>query len=306
MNLYVAGGFIKEIDRNIISNHGKRLHSYHYKNSLKSYIELLRETEHQKNQHLIIDSGAFSAWNNNKVIDIEKYREFCYQMINENHNYFHELSIVNLDVIPGKRGTPPTMEQRKQSIEQGLQNLIFMLQVIPKEKMIHVFHMYEDFKTIDEILKHVDYIGISPANDASEKLKKKWLRQAFDYLPTGVRSHGFAVTSVTNMKEFPWYSVDSATPIFAAGMGLIMTPWGMFKISNKTNDNILGEMHKIVGIENYVNESGICTIDELQNDFNKRVALNIYFVINIEAQINSSGHNHRANYQKSQYDLFGG
>lgn len=307
MNIYRAGSIRKELEisfvaKNIFKN---RLLSFHYLNDLKKYLSFI-DIEYKPN--LIVDSGAFSSWSKGDLIDFNEYIRVCETILNNYSKNLQNVYFVNLDVIPGSKNITPTADDRLFAVERGLENLSKLLEHIPRENIIHVFHMYEPFNTIDEILNHVDYIGISPANDASQTVKRKWMRNVFDYLPKGTKTHGFAVTSRSDIKEFPWYSVDSATWIIAAGMGNILTPFGNIAVSNdatKNNDISSKNYHQQKGIIEYFKEQGH-SIESLRNDMDSRAYLNAVYFDNIEKEINSASiHHHQKEYKYNQSDLFG-
>ena len=163
-------------------------------------------------KNLIIDSGAFSVWSNGQTIDIDKYAKFCVAM-KEIVPPTTDLKIVNLDVIPGKFGTFPTEQERKDSVRRGWENMLYLeskgLKVIP------VFHQHEDFEWLHKMVEHVDYLGLSPANDEHMNSKVEWLKQGFSITRDKTKVHGFAVTGYDQLINFPFYSVDSSS--WAAG-----------------------------------------------------------------------------------------
>ena len=174
----------------------------------------------------ILDSGAFSAWNQGKHIDIEEYVSFC-----EEHHPMYT-NVVNLDKIPGSPGVKIPQSEIEKAAQQGWMNYMRMLKSsVPSEKIIHVFHQGENFKWLKRLVAHPksEYIGLSPANDKTIKDKMDWLDDCMEYvcdengMPI-IKFHGFAVTSLLLMRRYPWFSVDSATWIQAARTGGILMP----------------------------------------------------------------------------------
>jgi len=172
--------------------------------------------------NLLLDSGAFSAWNNGKAIDLDHYIAFIKANIEHIEHY------VNLDVIPGEFGRTPSPSEVEVSAEQGWANMLRMeaegLRPIP------VFHMGEQFKWLRRMVEHgCPYIGISPANDRPTKAKAVWLDRVFDQITDAagwplVRTHAFGVTSIDLLIRYPWYSADSTTWIMIAARGKILLP----------------------------------------------------------------------------------
>jgi len=188
---------------------------------------------------LILDSGAFSVWASGafskkkateknlepQKIDLEKYIQFCHD--HPKCSYF-----VNLDVIPGRPRDKRSMtvENVERACIEGWDNYNQMIQELPKDKVIPVFHQGDRFEWLDHYLNHgVKYIGISPANDKTVGEKMKWLGKVKKFIFDGagrplVKTHGFAVTTYHLMKYWQWYSVDSASWKLWASWGIIYVP----------------------------------------------------------------------------------
>lgn len=173
--------------------------------------------------HLILDSGAFSAWNAGASVDIDDYIRF----IKENSDAVD--AYINLDVIPGAPGVMPTADQVEESARKGWENMEYMeahgLSPVP------VFHQGERFTWLEKMLDHgCSYIGISPANDRSTQQKIMWLDRVFDFLCDSdgrpcVKTHSFGATSTVLIFRYPWFSVDSTTWLATgARFGMILVP----------------------------------------------------------------------------------
>lgn len=65
------------------------------RSEILKWINLFKESPEKKCK-LFIDSGAFSAWTRNKLIDVDEYIDF----INTNHEYFD--ACASVDSIPGE------------------------------------------------------------------------------------------------------------------------------------------------------------------------------------------------------------
>jgi len=166
--------------------------------------------------NLIIDSGAFSVWNAGGKLDVMEYIEFLRKFEKEHRSKFNEVWYVNLDVIPGKQGESPTMQQINDAIEEGFKNYDIMRNEF--DNVIHVFHQGDSEEALLRLLDTKPaYIGISPSNDVMTPQRTIWLDETFKKVPKEVRTHGFAVTSFDLMKSFDWFSVDS-TSWFMIGM----------------------------------------------------------------------------------------
>ena len=172
--------------------------------------------------NLMLDSGAYSAWNHGEEIDIDKYIAF----IKLNLPYVE--TYVNLDQIPGKRGQKFTQADVERSAQVSYDNLQYMkshgLSPIP------VFHQGERFYWLERLVADGEtYIGISPHNDLRTAAHIDWLDKVYTIITDAdgralVKTHGFAVTTASIMFRYPWYSVDSTTWALVAGYGKIYVP----------------------------------------------------------------------------------
>lgn len=175
---------------------------------------------------VIVDSGAFSAWNKGQKIDIGKYAEFANSL---RQNVRCELTFANLDVIPGHKGTPPTGHERDVSAERSFKNWEYLCQ--QGVKTMNVFHQHERFYWLDEFRKHSDYIGISPANDVSVDKRDIWLSQVFSRIGYSVKTHGFGVTAAQLLLKWAFFSVDSTTWMSGVRFGsFISMNWNKFGV----------------------------------------------------------------------------
>ena len=182
----------------------------------------------------MLDSGAFSAWNCGKEIDLDHYIAFI------RHHAEHLDYYVALDVIPGAFGRTPTPAEVEVSAQKSWDNLLYMqaegLNPIP------VFHMGEQFKWLRRMVEHgIEYIGISPANYRTTDKKRIWLDRVFDEITDAegkplVKTHALGVTAIDLLIRYPWFSADSTTWIMIAARGKILLPhWvnGRWKFDKK-------------------------------------------------------------------------
>ncbi len=166
---------------------------------------------------LMLDSGAYSAWRQRFVIDLDEY----IALIQNNLDCLD--SYVNLDVIPGVFGRKPTSVEVEDSAKQGFSNLKKMekhgLSPIP------VFHQGERWYWLKRLIDEgYTYIGISPANDRSTDDKRHWLDEAFGFIPPFIKTHAFGMTQVELLHRYPWYSCDSMTWMITAANGGVLFP----------------------------------------------------------------------------------
>ncbi len=251
--------------------------------------------------HLILDSGAFSAWNLGVEVDLDDYARY----VKENSESID--AVINLDVIPATPGNMPTREDVEDAAARSWDNLIYL-----EEEhgifAVPVFHQGEDSKWLQRMIDHgCPYIGISPANDRSTVAKMFWLDRVFaaicnaDGIPC-VRTHSFGATSVKIAIAYPWYSVDSTTWLATGSrFGMVMIPkpgknglpWSFddritrvfvskesVEIVRPGNFNQLGPTEQDA-VRRFVTEHGL-TMEDLAESRRARNVINAFFYKELE------------------------
>ena len=212
------------------------------KNVLETYEHLRKEKNSKVIKWLkenpdpsrisLLDSGAFSAWNSGAVIDLDQYIAYLLANTDIFSHY------VNLDVIPGSPGVIPDAVMVEGSAQKGWDNFMRMIDSgVPRETVIHIHHQGEHMKWLEKLVSwhaaqkdgKVGYIGISPANDRTTPQRIHYLDQCMPYVTDSkgeatIRFHGFAVTSPTLMRRYPWFTCDSASAVRHAAYGMIIMP----------------------------------------------------------------------------------
>lgn len=125
----------------------KRLCSFAYPKQFYNWMEAFKGVN---GAEVIIDSGAFSAWNKGESVDLDAYVSYTKEVIDKCSQCGKKVRVVNLDVIPGKVGKTSELLSRfnlqafKDSAKKGMVNLLRFVDegIIP----IHVFHQGESFK----------------------------------------------------------------------------------------------------------------------------------------------------------------
>ena len=158
--------------------------------------------------NLFLDSGAFSAWNQNIEIDLDEYIAFVKE---------HEDIIgvyANLDSI----GDPQKTWQNQRAMERAGLN------------PLPCFHYGEPIEYLERYLDRYDYVALGGMVPISTKDLSVWLDSLFseyltdeDGMPS-VKVHGFGLTSLPLMLRYPWYSVDSTSWVLTSRMGSIYVP----------------------------------------------------------------------------------
>ena len=282
-----------------------KLCSYVYPSQFTGWVEAIKEVPDSFSGSILIDSGAFSAWNKGEEINLDDYIQYGHWAISQAEEIGAPLRVVNLDVIPGKKGMTASLtkgftnvDNKKiinQAAKQGYKNMLTMLKagITP----IHVFHQGEDFIWLDRMAEKTDYIGVSPANDMPTRSRNNWISSVFSYLyhnKIDVKTHGFAVHSREMLLKFPWTSCDAASWRLAAGMGTVYFPVGGFQnpdyskkgivmniSEKKTGKGIRGMTDKVVEL---LEGSGF-SYEDLQK-WQTRTRLNIRYFLGLEKWVN--------------------
>jgi len=303
IKLYFAGDWsaIEDTNRNKITcDVSNRLVSFAYPKLFKDWMAI----SNKEKGSIIVDSGAFSAWNKGSVIDITSYIEYSLKAIEEGKVSNKDIHIVNLDVIPGKAGETKNLQKFtntankdliNKAAKEGFTNLKKM--VAANIKPIHVFHQGEEWKWLERMIQYTDYIGISPANDMPPASKKQWIHSVFTYLEKNsidVKTHGFAVASTSLLRDFPWTSCDAASWRLSAATGSIYYPLGGFSSSDYTKMEVIyiaNTKGNVIPkkIENILKKDGY-SIESLQT-FGARAMFNIRFFLGLEKHINEQKQN---------------
>ena len=258
--------------------------SFAYPRELNNTLEHCRKNNLCAGIDLMLDSGAFSAWNKGVSVDIEKYlrriediRRTC---------DFRNLFPVNLDVIPGKQGEKITRAQTEDAMLRGWKNYLWL-----KDRgveSIHVFHEGESLKfLVDTIVPNCPYIGVSPCNDSHLKQKIAWCKDAFTLLDERTKTHGFAVTSERLLELFPWSSVDSASWKLGANLGKVYLTLGQLYYSTVSDDaNFDGEEINIIGEAQAMKEIRTLPIPSIQSMSDESVLDELKKSYRLRRQIN--------------------
>lgn len=157
---------------------------------------------------VILDSGAYTAFKKGIKIDIDKYAEF---VVEHGHEF---AGCFNLDSI----GDAKTSYTNWKYLKDAGANTI------------PVYHVGTQEVWLQKYLKQTDYIGLGAiANmDTQQRLLglgNIWKKYLIDSkgMPT-VKMHGLGLTAIPIMLRYPWFSVDSFTPVISAVWGSILLP----------------------------------------------------------------------------------
>jgi len=221
MNLYIAGIYTASFEKgatayeklddrekaghNSVENF---LESYHYIGSGK-YAERIRAT----NGKVFLDSGAFSAFSLGVNVDLPAYVRWI--QCNQDIIRREDGNVVMASVLDGI-GDPLQTYRNQLAMEA--------LGVRP----LPCFHYGEDERYLEYYVANYPYITIGGMVPISTPQLFHWLDRIWNkYLCDGsgrarLKVHGFGLTSVPLMQEYPWYSVDSSSWVQIGAHGNIL------------------------------------------------------------------------------------
>lgn len=232
-DLYFAGTQCKECEEWMLEHKGNRLQS-----QLNDRKNIAVWCERAEGAKLFIDSGAFTAHTLGKELDVDEYINY----VNSIDEHIH--CFAQVDHIPGKFRQPKTKEELLEAPKLSWDNYLYMKdKVKSKHKLLPIFHQGEGWQWLENMLEftdedgHIQYIGISPANDVSTTVKEVFIEKCFSIIGKSsnpnVKTHAFGMTSLPLLEKYPFYSADSTGWIMVGAMGNIMTPWGVIDVSDK-------------------------------------------------------------------------
>ncbi len=279
MRLYLAGlytnGFgnsrysarlteTEEKGRSSVRNY---LESYHYINKPKYVADIRRE-----GKKVFLDSGAFSAFTKGIDVDLPAYCRYIQENADIIENIDGSVCASVLDSIGSAEGT----YKNQMAMEK--------LGVRP----LPCFHYGEDEKCLAWYVKNYSHITIGGMVPISTPQLRIWLDRIWDrYLTDGagrprLNVHGFGLTTISLMKNYPWYSVDSSSWVqTAANGGILYTQnWKAMAISDSSPARRVANQHYSTfspvhqnAILSYLTKEGY-DIDRLQTEYLSRWAYN--------------------------------
>lgn len=196
------------------------LASYHY---FKNKAEVIKKSM-QLNHKIFIDSGAFSAANSGKEINIDDYCAFI-----------KETGVINYASLDVMGNAKETLENYKYMVEKyGL-------------KPIPTFHMGSELVDLEPILKlDAPYIALGGLVFSSGIMNH--CDEVWSYIlkkKPHLKVHGFGLTNIELMKRYPWYSVDSSSFKSCKRFGRQGIIWNGFNFETFAEDEYLELLTKM-------------------------------------------------------------
>lgn len=247
---------------------------------------------------LFIDSGAFSVHTGKAKTTVEEYAE----LLNSIDDVYDVCA--QLDTIPGKFGQPKSAEDYVNSAENSWKNYLYMRTILKSpDKLMPVYHFGEDVKYLQRMLEwkdengnHINYLGLSPANDAAVTARDIYLKNMFDIIKKSsnpnVKTHIYGFTSLPIMAKYPCYSADSITHRLLPGYGKVISPhFGVISVSKRDRTSKVKSNYSFLDTADEYNmkifakecENFGVTIDDVRESVSARVAFTVQAIQQLEA-----------------------
>ena len=225
INYYFSGvgTFTGDVLRNLAQSTPYRLLSCHgaYTKFGHTWAQHAVDHDNSKKNTLLLDSGAFTAWNQGHEMTLDKLLPVYYDFMSRYWVHLKEIFLINLDKIPGSPGRTADNAEIEECIEISDKNYRILVKEFG-DRVLPVFHQGESQDRLLECVDMSKYVCISPRNDLHENQRVTWSREVHAKLPKGVSTHGLAATGLEMMTTVPWTSVDSASWIFTASNGSVV------------------------------------------------------------------------------------
>lgn len=245
---------------------------------------------------LFIDSGAFSIHTGKAHVTVDEYIDYI-NSIDDDIDVFAQL-----DTIPGKLGQPKSPQDYAESAKKSWENYLYMRsRVKSPNKLMPVYHQGEDVSALknmlewtDESGKHLEYVGLSPANDITVNVRNIYLNNMNDVIKASsnpnVKTHLYGYTSLEGLSKIACYSADSISHRHIAAYNKILSKhFGVISITKRprtstTKSNLsfvaLADEYNLKILNDEIAECGM-TLELLQEDSSARVAFTMHTIQNL-------------------------
>ncbi len=260
------------------------------RNSIEKTIEWKKEGFCRS---LFADSGAFSVHTGNANITTDAYIDYL-NSIDEHIDVFAQL-----DKIPGTFRMPKSKEDYEESARLSWENFLYMRERVKSpDKLMPVMHFGESFEHLKMMLEWRDeegnplrFLGISPANDSSQKDKDVYLSNCADIIKHSsnpdVKTHLYGMTSLQSLSKYPCYSADSISHRLIAGYCKVMSPtFGVISVSKRHRTNAVKSNYSFIEtadeynlnvLKKEIEECGL-TLEQIQESSAARVVFTMHTI----------------------------
>lgn len=195
------------------------LTSFAYKSAFLWHVPRMAEALRASHQRLpyMIDSGAFSAWNKGREIDLHSLVDF-YNAAQDAYGDVLDFTFVALDKIPGRQGVARTEQDYVEAADISIRNYEYMLRHV-RGYVKPVFHDGDPERVL-RAFDEAEYLSLSANQDLPYLDREAWVVRTARSLHDR-RMHGLAMTGTRMLRSIRWHSVDSAAWVLWAAMGAV-------------------------------------------------------------------------------------
>lgn len=165
------------------------------------YLNYEREPNRQGFSRFLVDSGGYTIRKTGQTIDVKRYADYLAR-------YDVDFAF-NLDTL---------------DFDESMENQRRLEELAPRTYIIPVYH-YADWAgtkwrdTLERLSGEYPFISIAGLGAASVPLRRKFYEHCFSVVRNKVRVHGLGATRSEDMLDFPFYSVDSTSYVYAQKAG---------------------------------------------------------------------------------------
>lgn len=224
MNYYFSGigNFTWEQKERLAARCTYRLQSCHREYMKQTHDWLSYASKCGKQVTIMLDSGAFTAWNKGDEIELDHLLHVYDELLEKYEPGLKNVYLINLDKIPGQRGRTATEKEIEDAIYISDRNFEVLVETFG-DRVLPVFHQNESSRRLADVCSQADYICISPRNDVGEKHRISWAAEVHTMLRgKAKKTHGLATTGMKMANMVDWFSADSAWWLQTAINGSIM------------------------------------------------------------------------------------
>lgn len=224
------------------------LFSYFYFRDL-DVEAVLKECFGDRPVELFADSGAFSAFTQGKPIVEAEYVEWVRRW---RHLF---VAAAGPDIIGEPAKTIAATERMLAAVEG--------LPVLP------TFHVGEDWRFLQACVGMSPYIalgGMVPHVKTKTTILGPWLRKAFSQIPETTKVHGFGLTVIKMLRDFPWYSVDSSSWTIAFRYAIL---WLFDETKGKHAQVLMGDPKSLLANRELIETYGLRVTQLRSHDYDR-------------------------------------
>src|SRR5580765_6292113 len=283
-----ASGIRPEVMPLVASHVDYRLLSMHsaFKGNTKVWCAVMAD-KRCAIKEVMLDSGAFTAFTKGHKVTLDElvpvYRDTERKILNAKSKT--KLWFINLDVIPGEYGRKSEPHEIAEAVAQSDVNFK-QLKKIFGDRVLPVWHQTETEARLIDVCKQNDYIAMGFRQDLAEHARIRCAQEVLAEIanPKGIRVHGLATTGYKMLDRTTFWSVDSASWLYAAAMGKILhiDQQGELEVIDISNEsparkkdrghfNSIPEDHQALVLERIA--AAGTTIKQAQSDLSYRILI---------------------------------